>query len=324
LKRKILGLVTMTALILGVVVAVPAAAIQVVTVSLDAPAEAAPGSDFTANVNIGEVTDFDAGSYDVSFDASVLRLDDVTSGLIGSTPIPVDLYNEIVLGTWGVVQNGPGITGVSGSGYLAVLHFHVIGTAGDSSDVSLANGVLSNNLAEEITATWAGDSISIADTTPPSVTLTPLAPDPTENHTPTFTGTATDAFSPITLVEYKVDDGSWTVATPSDSVFDSLSEGYTFTTSALSEGEHTVCVRATDAVGNTTAEENYATDSFTVAPVTPGDANGDGTVDVLDITRVERAITGLDTETSGADANGDGVINVLDITLIERMIAGLG
>jgi len=294
-----------------------------VAVSLDAPDEAAPNSDFTVNVDIGEVTDFDAASYDVSFDSLVLRLDDVTAGLIGSTAIPVDLYNEVEVGTWRVVQNVPGTEGVTGSGYLAVLHFHVVGADGDSSDMTLSNGVLSNNLAEEITATWTGDSVTIADNTAPSVTITPLTPDPTENSTPTFTGTATDESSNISSVEYRVDDGSWTAATASDGAFDSPDEDYTFTTASLADGEHTVYVRATDSVGNTTAEVDYASDSFTIQPTSPGDANGDGTVNVLDITRVERAIVDLDPETPGSDANQDGVINVLDITRIERMIAGL-
>jgi len=57
--------------------------------------------------------------------------------------------------------------------------------------------------------------------------------------------------------------------------------------------------------------------------VTPGDGNGDGVVNAVDITKVERIITGLDTETSGADANQDGNINALDITKIERIIVGL-
>jgi len=297
-------------------------AVTPVEVSIDAPAEASPASDFTVNVNIGDVTDFDAVSYDVSFDTLVLRLDDVTSGLIGATAIPVDLYNEVEAGTWRVVQNVPGTEGVTGSGYLTVLHFHVIGADGDSSAISLSNGVLSNNLAEEITATWAGGSVTIADTTAPVITITPLTPDPTENTTPTLTGTATDE-SNISAVEYRVDDGSWAAATASDGAFDSSSEDYTFTTAALSEAEHTVYVRATDSAGNTTAEADYASDSFTVQTAPPGDANGDGTVNVLDITRVERAIVALDPETPGSDANGDGMINVLDITRIERIIAGL-
>ncbi|GAG49206.1 unnamed protein product, partial [marine sediment metagenome] len=117
--------------------------VGVVEVSIDAPATATADSDFTANVNIGEVVDFDACNYDVSFDASVLRLDSVTSGLIDSTTIPVSALNEITTGTWRVVQNVAGTDGVSGSGYLAVLNFHVIGAEGTSSTITPSNGVLS-------------------------------------------------------------------------------------------------------------------------------------------------------------------------------------
>ena len=166
-------------------------------------------------------------------------------------------------------------------------------------------------------------TVTITDTTAPSVTITALTPDPANDNTPTFTGTATDTESNISSVEYKVDAGSWTAATASDGAFDSTSEGYTFTTAVLADGAHTVYVRATDAATNTTAEANYGSDSFTVQAVTPGDGNGDGVVNALDITKVERVITGLDTETSGADANQDGGVNALDITKIERIIAGL-
>jgi len=217
---KILGIITIMALLLGGGAVAPVAAQTAVAVSIDAPAQAAPGSDFTANVNIGEVTNFDACNYDVSFDASVLRLDSVTSGLIDSTTIPVDVANEISSGTWTIVQNVSGYAGVSGSGYLAVLHFHVIGSQGDSSAISLSNGMLGNASAEEITTTWTGDSIDITS-------------------------------------------------------------------------------------------------------VLPGDANGDGSINALDITKVERIIAGLDTQTPGADANQDGNVNALDITKVERKIAGL-
>ena len=54
-----------------------------------------------------------------------------------------------------------------------------------------------------------------------------------------------------------------------------------------------------------------------------GDANGDGSVNALDITKVERIIGGADAPTPGADANQDGNINALDITKVERIIAGL-
>jgi len=172
---RILGIVTIMALLLGGGAVVPVAATPEVTVRIDAPDEVAPDSDFTANVNISEVTDFDACNYNVSFDALVLELSSVSSGLIGSVTIPVDIYNEVSPGTYRVVQNVPGLDGVSGSGYLAVLHFHTIGSEDDSSTISLANGMLSDNLAQEIPATWVGDSVRVAaaETTPP-----PAPPSP--------------------------------------------------------------------------------------------------------------------------------------------------
>ena len=161
---KIFGATAMVAaplLVGGVVVAVAP-----VEVRICAPDEPAPDSDFTAGIAIGEVVGFDGCYYDVSFDASVLRLDEITSGLIGSTTMPVDLYWEISPGTWRVVQSLPGAIGVTGSGYLAALHFHVIGSEGDSSAISLSNGSLYNSLAEEIAATWTGDSIVVTPVLP--------------------------------------------------------------------------------------------------------------------------------------------------------------
>jgi len=59
------------------------------------------------------------------------------------------------------------------------------------------------------------------------------------------------------------------------------------------------------------------------APTLLGDVNGDGMINSLDITTVERIIVELDAPTAGADVNQNGAINVLDITKIERIIVGL-
>jgi len=154
-------------------------------------------------------------------------------------------------------------------------------------------------------------------------------------------------------VEYKVDAGSWTAASASDGTFNSLSEGYTFTTAALSDGAHTVYVRATDAatIPNTTVEANYATDSFTVdttgAPSVSSVSPVNGAIDVATYTTVaatfnmamdEATITtssftldgvsgsvtydsGTYTATFTPDANL--VVDARDITKVERIIAGL-
>jgi len=266
---KILVTITIVALLLGSGMEVPVAAQPVVTVSIDAPDEAAADSDFTANVNITEVIDFDACNYDVSFDASVLRLDDVTSGLIGSTAIPIDMYNEISSGTYTVVQNAPGLAGVSGSGYLAVLHFHVIGSAGDSSAISLSNGILSNNLAEEITATWSGDSVSVPDATPPTVSSVSPVADATGVVVDTaITATFSEAMDAATITT-----GSFTLDSVSGSVsYNSGTYTATFTPdvnlSYSTTYTATLSTAITDVAGNPLASA-YSW-SFTTASAPPG------------------------------------------------------
>lgn len=58
-----------------------------------------------------------------------------------------------------------------------------------------------------------------------------------------------------------------------------------------------------------------------------GDANGDGEVDILDATHIQRWLVGLDKPTSGiievlGDADGDGSTSILDATCIQRYLAG--
>ncbi|MBI2860286.1 MAG: hypothetical protein HYX91_02115 [Chloroflexi bacterium] len=190
-------------------------------VMVDAPAYVSPGSTFTASLKIQWVEDLDAASYIVSANRSVLQLVDVTSGNISGTGIPVSLWNENPAGSgsYSVVQNLDGFQGVSGEGVLAVLHFKAVGDLGTSTWITVSDGVLSNNLAQEIQSVWAGQQVNIS--------------------------------------------------------------------------------------------------------ILPGDANGDGKVNSIDITKVERIIVGLDDATPGADANQDGKINAVDVTKVERIIAGL-
>ncbi|MBA7669352.1 hypothetical protein ES703_77482 [subsurface metagenome] len=327
-----------------------------VIVSIDAPDTAAPGSDFTANIDISEVTNFDACNYDVSFDASVLRLDNVTSGLIGSTEIPIDIYNEISSGTYRVIQNVSGLSGVSGSGYLAVLHFHVIGSAGDSSTISLSTGILSDNTANEITATWVGDSVDVV--IPP----VPVSIDAPAEAAPDSDFTANIDISEVTNFDacnydvsfdasvLRLDDvtsgligsteipvdmyneissGTYRVIQNVPGLSGVSGSGYLAVLHfhVIGSGGDSSTISLSDGVlSNNQAEEITATwtgDSVNVTSVLPGDANGDSAINALDITKVERIIGGVDTETPGADANQDGSVNALDITKVERIIGGL-
>jgi len=226
---KILGLIAIVALLLGGGALFPVVAQEATVVTIEAPAEATAGSDFTANVSVNEVTDFDACQYDVTFDPLVLRLDDVTVGLIGSTTVPVDLYNELSAGAFRVIQNVPGLSGVTGSGYLAVLHFHVIGSEGASSAIDLSGGVLSDITASQIPATWVGDTVNVSDFTAPTVASTSPAADATDVLVDTVvTATFSEAMDESTITT-----GSFTIAGVSGSVsYNSGSYTATFTPAA--------------------------------------------------------------------------------------------
>ena len=185
LVTRILSTVVMLALLLSSGVAAPVAAVGEVTVSINAPANVTSGGNFTATVDISTVVNLDAFNYDVSFDPTVLEITDPivleatdpipdysimnVYGQINGTTIPLDIISLFHAGSGPtdprvitVVQNVPGLGGVSGSGYLTRLHFHVIGSPGHSSNISLSDGVLSNNLAGEIPAAWIGDSVYVS------------------------------------------------------------------------------------------------------------------------------------------------------------------
>ena len=133
------------------------------SVRVNAPASVLPDTNFTAGIDIFNVTELNAVNYDVSFDPDVLRLDAVTNGTINGTNVPVDVWNLYENGTATVVEHQPGLSNVTGSGTLAVLHFHSVGPNGSSSVITLSNGSLYNSADNEITAAWVGQKVAIPD-----------------------------------------------------------------------------------------------------------------------------------------------------------------
>lgn len=160
ITRKFTLFLVLTVLVAILGFSLPARA-QGVVVSLSAPVEIAVDRDFIATLDVTNLTDFDAGQFDILFDNTMLRLDDVTSGKIETTEIPVLGKKELTSGNFRVIVNVPEYPGVSGSGYLVKLHFHVIGSAGSSTTVNISNGYLNDNLGKAITATWNGDSATV-------------------------------------------------------------------------------------------------------------------------------------------------------------------
>lgn len=134
---------------------------------------------------------------------------------------------------------------------------------------------------------------------PPETTLNAY-PDPTNDVSPTYTGSATVVAYPdqsalnrdvtintIAGVEYRVDGGNWTNATPTDGAFDGPTEGYNFTLLPQAEGNHTVESRARILVPTSPATTIY---------------DGSPASDILtvDLTEPASAVDPLPTYTTGA------------------------
>lgn len=129
-----------------------------------------------------------------------------------------------------------------------------------------------------------GDKIADILDVPPDSILNPYSPDPSSDDTPTYTGSAKVVplvnmnpyglnnditISKIANVQYRVDGGAWANAIPTDGAYNGASEAFTFTTSTLSSGTHTIEVRAIDSSGN--IETSYSSDQLTIngAPAQP-------------------------------------------------------
>ncbi len=67
------------------------------------------------------------------------------------------------------------------------------------------------------------------------------------------TGTAVDADTRITAIEYSLDGGDWTDVFPEDGIFDARAEPFRFEVKDLSKGEHRITVRASDLDRNVAA-----------------------------------------------------------------------
>ncbi|MEW5768324.1 MAG: Ig-like domain-containing protein [bacterium] len=121
----------------------------------------------------------------------------------------------------------------------------------------------------------------------PETSLTPFLPDPTENSTPAYTGSAqagapfpnNNPYNPygsgrsdininiISGVEYRYrlnsgDWSEWLAASAADGAFDSQEEDFTFTTSPLTQGTYDFEVRALNRFGN--ADSSPAADQLTI------------------------------------------------------------
>ncbi len=133
---------------------------QTLTVSVDGPTEVDAGSEFTVTVSVTHVKDLAFSVFDLTYDPAVIQVGGeqgsspgVSNGAIGDTPVSVE-WAFLPSGEQGklrVLGEPPDITGVTGSGYLAKIHFAVVAVGPGTTDLTLSGVMLTDAAASEIT-----------------------------------------------------------------------------------------------------------------------------------------------------------------------------
>jgi hypothetical protein len=161
------------------------------------------------------------------------------------------------------------------------------------------------------------DNLAVAATKDLSMTITPA---PSITTTSLNNGAAGLAYSQTLAASGGTAPYTWSIQSgtlPAGLTLNPASGNITGTPS--SAGDFSFSIKLTDSFST----PQIIGKILTLKIFLRGDASGDGTVNMGDVTKVERIILGLEAPTAGADANGDGSINMGDVTSIERIILGL-
>ena len=156
-----------------------------VRVKVNASEYVEEGETFVISIDVDNITNFKAGQFDLAFNSSVVNVTDVEDGRLNGATIPVNMWSFMGKNRIRAIIDIPGLTGVSGSGYLAKISFEAVGEEGEESVLDISNGTLVNNEAEEIPAEWIDAKVKIGKEEPePTPTPSP-SPFPTPTPTPT-------------------------------------------------------------------------------------------------------------------------------------------
>ena len=147
-----------------------------VSVRVNAP-EFVSGT-FDVTIDVHNVVDLYGGNFDLSFDPDVVNANGVYEGEIDGATVTIDNDDRYLMADNRVrvlfnIDDVESPNGVSGSGYLAMIRFEVVGGDGDTSALELSEGLLScyesvdhpgsagNPIEQETDADWSGDVVTV-------------------------------------------------------------------------------------------------------------------------------------------------------------------
>ena len=103
---------------------------------------------------------------------------------------------------------------------------------------------------------------------------------------------------------------------------DSTTTTLTWNTTGFATGDYTISAYATPLPGETDLDDNVFTDG-NVRVTVPGDVNGDGSVNIMDLTIVAFAYGALIGEPDynpDADINDDDIVDMRDLVIVARQL----
>lgn len=142
------------------------------------------------------------------------------------------------------------------------------------------------------------------DTTKPTVAITAPAANATVNGTVSVTATASDNVA-VTKVTFQVDSGTVTTRTVTPYTF-------SWNTTQLADGAHTLKVTAYDAANNSTTATQTVTVSNNAAGA-QGDLNGDKKVNITDLSIL---LSAWNSSNATADINKSGKVDITDLSIL--------
>jgi hypothetical protein len=295
------------------------------SVFLESPGEVPLGGIIGVKVKINNAVNLSAYQFNLSYDPAALQIigteggqAGVTEGLIGAMQVPVTNWVFYPLATQGSIRVIGYIYNnhVSGSGYLAEVHFRVIGSLQKYSHVTLNdNGTFNNSLFDlngqkigSVTG-WSGCSMLVTSTL-------------VCHSTGLADSTVGIPYSVALRASGGLEPYQWRAS--------GLPPGLTISAAGVISGTPSASLT----LNNTNVFETVITcrDSSQLQieldfPLKliwlQGDANGDGKVDVGDLVKIERTILKIDPATAGCDANQDGEINMKDASRVIKSYVGI-
>ena len=163
LSRVMAGMAVLL-LLVGFMLPATSAVAEPVKVRVNVPEHIDEGATFIATIGVKGIKNLTAAQFDLSFNSSVVLVTDVKDGRLDEEIIPVILWASIEENTIRVLLYTPGLSVVSGSGYLAKICFHAAGEEGDESVLNLSDGELVKYVFEDDRATLEAISAEWIDT----------------------------------------------------------------------------------------------------------------------------------------------------------------